>query len=211
MQKLKDKNNKLEYKVKNMSDQLSKTFGIVFSRLMDIEKEQVEQQKSVQVKESKVSDTEEELLKKAGADDKIKATNKAGKTKGGQQHKNKCDHCDFKGKNQVTLSKHVNKKHAQDKAEHAQTKTVADLECALCDDKFSSNPDFQEHIKEHLEEIKEINIYSLTNGHDIFECNLCSFESGHINSIREHLITHVMVPKASEKRENTNKNVLQRK
>ena len=81
------------------------------------------------------------------------------------------------------------------------------MECALCDDMFSSNPDFQEH----LEEIKEINIYSLTNGHDIFECNLCSFESGHINSIREHLITHVMVPKASEKRENTNKNVLQRK
>ena len=32
---------------------------------------------------------------------------------------------------------------------------------------------------------------SLTNGHDLFECNLCSFESGHEDSVKEHLIEHV--------------------
>ena len=36
-----------------------------------------------------------------------------------------------------------------------------------------------------------MDITTLTNGHDLFECNLCSFESGLGDSIREHLIDHV--------------------
>ena len=31
----------------------------------------------------------------------------------------------------------------------------------------------------------------LTHGNDLFECNLCGFESGMGDSIREHLIDHV--------------------
>ena len=44
-----------------------------------------------------------------------------------------------------------------------------------------------------------MNIESLTNGHDLFECNLCSFESGHEDSVKEHLIQHVNPPKVCEK------------
>ena len=36
-----------------------------------------------------------------------------------------------------------------------------------------------------------MDITSLTHGQDIFECNLCRFESGVGDSIREHLIDHV--------------------
>ena len=31
----------------------------------------------------------------------------------------------------------------------------------------------------------------MTNGHDLFECNLCSFESGHEDSVKEHISAHV--------------------
>ena len=46
-------------------------------------------------------------------------------------------------------------------------------------------------LSRSLEEIENIDIASLTNGHDLFECNLCSFESGLGDSIREHMIDHV--------------------
>ena len=38
---------------------------------------------------------------------------------------------------------------------------------------------------------RKLKVQTLTKGHDLFECNLCSFESGHKDSIREHLIAHV--------------------
>ena len=36
---------------------------------------------------------------------------------------------------------------------------------------------------------------SLRNGHDMFACNLCSFELGHEDGVKEHLIEHVHPPK----------------
>ena len=47
--------------------------------------------------------------------------------------------------------------------------------CALRDDRFDTSKEYEQHIAEHFEEIKEKDIESLTNGHDLFECNLCSF------------------------------------
>ena len=41
---------------------------------------------------------------------------------------------------------------------------------------------------------ENIDVASLTNGHDVFECNLCSFESGHEDSVKEHMIEHVNSP-----------------
>ena len=64
-------------------------------------------------------------------------------------------------------------------------------ECSLCEDIFGSEIEYKKHIEEHIEEIENIDIASLTNGHDLFECNLCSFESGLGDSIREHMINHV--------------------
>ena len=44
-------------------------------------------------------------------------------------------------------------------------------------------------------------ITNLTNEYDLFECNLWSFESGNIDSVKEHLIDHV---NQSEENLNTN-------
>ena len=55
----------------------------------------------------------------------------------------------------------------------------------------TSSKVLRKHIDEHIEKIEGLDIASLTKGHDLFECNLCSFESGHKDSIREHLISHV--------------------
>ena len=44
-----------------------------------------------------------------------------------------------------------------------------------------------------------LDISTLTNVHELFECNLCSFESGLADSIREHLIDHVNHSRNDEK------------
>ena len=75
---------------------------------------------------------------------------------------------------------------------------VNELNCIFCENYL------EEHISDHLEEIKEINIESLKSGHDIYECTMCSFESGHNDSIREHLIKHVL-SKSSEKKDDFGK------
>ena len=63
--------------------------------------------------------------------------------------------------------------------------------CSLCEDRFQTDQEFKKHIAEHMEEIEVMDLASLTHGNDLFECNLCSFESGMGDSIREHLIDHV--------------------
>ena len=40
-----------------------------------------------------------------------------------------------------------------------------------------------------------MDIESLTNGHDLFLSKLCSFESGHEDSVKEHPIEHVKIVK----------------
>ena len=45
----------------------------------------------------------------------------------------------------------------------------------------------------------------MTNGLKLFECNLCSFESGHEDCRKEHLLYHVNLPSyASEKEKRSN-------
>ena len=110
----------------------------------------------------------------------------------------KCDKCNFKSNKEITLSKHINTKHAQKGLEDA-TKHIAcnslEFECTLCKDRFNTRNDLDRHKAEHIEEIENIDIESLTHGHDMFECNLCSFESGHEDSVKEHLIQHINSPK----------------
>ena len=42
-----------------------------------------------------------------------------------------------------------------------------------------------------MDEIEGLDISTLTNGHELFECNLCSFESGYGDIIREDLVNHL--------------------
>ena len=52
-----------------------------------------------------------------------------------------------------------------------------------------------------MEEIEGMDITSLRNEHDLFECNLCSFECGNKDSGREHMIDHL---NQSKEDKNTN-------
>ena len=45
----------------------------------------------------------------------------------------------------------------------------------------------------------------MTNGHELFECNLCSFESGHEDSVKEHLLDHLSLPNNESKKKQRKK------
>ena len=128
---------------------------------------------------------------------KTKAIKKPVNVKANKPQEHKCDLCDFKGKTQVKLNKHMNTKHCVNVSSNKGNEKDIELKCSLCEKKLNSENGFQEHISEHLEEIELIDIKDLINYEDMFECNLCSFESGNENSIKEHLIEHVMVPKVN--------------
>ena len=58
-------------------------------------------------------------------------------------------------------------------------------------------------MDEHLDEIQNIDIDYLKNGHEIFECSNCQFTSNDTEVIQNHLSEHVLRPKESnEVREN---------
>ena len=105
-----------------------------------------------------------------------------------------CDQRNFILNKKITQNKHINTKHNHKELENdTETKTI-NSECSLCEDIFSSYEKLEKHKREHIEEIEGLDIASLTNDHDMFECNLCSFESGVGDSIREHLVDHVNPP-----------------
>ena len=47
--------------------------------------------------------------------------------------------------------------------------------CTLWDDNFNILKEYEEHKQDHIDEIEEIDVTSLTNKQELFECNLCSF------------------------------------
>ena len=82
--------------------------------------------------------------------------------------------------------KHTNTKHG------GKTETgVSKSKCSICDDKFETKAEYQKHKEEHMEEIEGLDISTLTKGHDLFECNLCSFESEYGDSIKTHLVDNL--------------------
>ena len=65
------------------------------------------------------------------------------------------------------------------------------FECSICKDKLKNKYEFLKHKEEHIEETEEFDISTPTNGHEMFECNMCSFESGHEDSVKDNLIDHL--------------------
>ena len=69
----------------------------------------------------------------------------------------------------------MNTKHAEKVIENDTELKVchsSEFECSLCKDRVNTNKELDQHIAEHIEEIENTDIESLTNGHDLFECNL---------------------------------------
>ena len=117
-------------------------------------------------------------------------------TKGSKEkQKFECPRCEYVCKKRVTLNKHMNTKHQGKYSEEIVCKS----KCSLCEGTLKTKNNFEMHIKEHIDEIEELDIAKITNGHDLFECNLCTFKSGYGDSIREHLIDHVNYSRNDEK------------
>ena len=57
-------------------------------------------------------------------------------------------------------------------------------ECLTCGDKFEATKYFEVHIKEHLEEIYNLDIEYLKSGHESFVCNNCEWNSNNVKNIK---------------------------
>ena len=137
------------------------------------------------------SDNQEEMIdmEKVTATSKDKRNETEETSAEVQKEKYKCEKCDFISNKEITMNKHKNTKHVQ---------KLSGKECSLCEDSFTTEMELKKHIDEHIDEIENLDIVSLTNGHDLFECNLCSFESGLGDSIRKHIIDHVLPQRHEE-------------
>ena len=149
---------------------------------------------------------------------KLKVTMKSKAKEAGKAKIYKCKKCDYNCAKEITLKKHTNTKHKQkeincDKCpdvffsknmldlhieeEHRyksdMQKQLEQKECSLCEDKFLSSDDYDNHVKEHLEEIKDIDFEYLKNGHEIFDCSKCDFQSNSGEDVKNHLVGHVIV------------------
>ena len=104
----------------------------------------------------------------------------------------KWDECEFKCKNEITLRRHVNTKNAAKTTNDGDIDfSVYDSECSLCDYKFNTAQDFINHIKGYMDEIEELDLDLLKNGHGINKCNICKYESSDDKEIKMHLINQV--------------------
>ena len=52
---------------------------------------------------------------------------------------------------------------------------VCKSKCSRCEITFKTKNDSEIHLNKHIDEIEELDIAKITNGHELFECNLSSF------------------------------------
>ena len=113
----------------------------------------------------------------------------------GKEQELKCNQCAFVCEKEITLNKHTNTKHST-----SLETQICFSECLICEEKFVTKWKLQKQKEDYIEEIEALDIKKITKGHELFECNLCSFESGQEDSIREHLIDHVNYPRKYQKK-----------
>ena len=174
----------------------SNNIAVILERLKILEQGQKEHtERYTSWKERPVEQTADMDIKKDAAENKTETINTSFDTNNTIPKEDfNCDQCNFKSNTIISLNKHTNTKHAKKVEESDIEVKICNSECSLCEDRFSSELELKKHKDEHIEEIEGLDIASLTNEHDLFECNLCSFESGYGDSIREHLIEHVNPP-----------------
>ena len=92
------------------------------------------------------------------------------------------------------LDNHINELHNNKSSFIKEAPKVSepyDHECSLCEDKFSTQEDYDDHVNEHIQEINQMDIDTLKGSHDIFECNLCDFQSDDTATVKDHLKYHI--------------------
>ena len=102
--------------------------------------------------------------------------------------------CSFNAGTANTLRKHINTKHPDLKVQMVVFEDSAkdDPECSMCPDKFATIRELNEHIEEHLKEIKDIDVDYLKCGHEEFEYSQCDFKSNDDEGVKDHLTSHAM-------------------
>ena len=105
----------------------------------------------------------------------------------------KCNKFNKKFSSNEILNKHLDES-------HNDVSQITDVpECSLCDDKFSTNVDYEEHVNAHVKEINDIDREDLINGYKIFVCSLCDFTSEEAVIIKNHLREHAVQSKSNSK------------
>ena len=193
---------------------LINTVNEVVERLRIVEQEQTKQPKCiVNVEEAKAKTdvkTDKELKESEAEDQKhpngdtpefltVKNTTinyvKELRDCNAKKYRLKYPKCEYICEKKVNLDKHINTKH---ETNHSDVR-LCNSKCSLCEGLFKNMDNFEAHYKEHMDDIEGLDITTLTNNHDMFQCNLCSFASGVGDSIKEHLIDHLNRSKEIDK------------
>ena len=120
-----------------------------------------------------------------------------------------CYKCHEVFKDETGLKLHMENKHESENKKETAAKLNSESivpECSLCDDTFTSQVEYTEHINTHIDEIQGIDFEDLKNRHEMFECSMCDFNSNDLETVKSHLTEHALRPK-----ENTIKKLLPNK
>ena len=67
------------------------------------------------------------------------------------------------------------------------------IPCSRCDEKCQTSEELSDHIEDYLQEIRDLDVTELNNGHKKFECNICQYQTSKYDEVRKHLISHTKV------------------
>ena len=108
------------------------------------------------------------------------------------QKRFECELCGYKCDLEMTLRKHLNTKHPVEETQ-SEMEIPCTYTCSLCDEKCQTSEKLADHIEDHLEEIRNLDVTDLKKGHTIFECNVCQYQTSNDDEVRKHLISHTKV------------------
>ena len=92
----------------------------------------------------------------------------------------------------MSLRKHQNTKHPI-KITQSESEEQFDFVCSLCDEKCQTSKELADHIEDHLQEIRDLDVTKLKNGQKTFVCNVCQYQTSNDDEVRKHLVSHTKV------------------
>ena len=106
------------------------------------------------------------------------------------QNQFKCEQCDYMCKREIMLRKHSTTIHPVVVSE-VETATTCSQKCPLCDHRFNTQQDFNNHLQMHLEDIKQMEPREPLDNQVFFKCKVCDFKSRNDKTIKVHLLEDI--------------------
>ena len=178
VQKLEEEVKTLKEEVQNITEHIKKMMQYINKDIKEIKEQQHHFTNNLSEMMVKIIDLEDEKKPEQKPETSI------------HQYEFHCEQCDYKCSKEVTLKKHKNTIHPIPITQTAQG-TSNNLKCVVCEDIFETWNNFNIHLGEHLDEIKDLEVKDLLNGQETFKCNKCEYMSRNHNDIKMHLIEHV--------------------